>query len=90
MSLRSLIQPHSVYVNGNGYVHHTWGGDDEHNEQRPTVSPLAERVKAAAAWDPSYEKEEMDWYSEYAARHGPFCFNWLQQPGEESGTAQWE
>lgn len=85
MSLRSLIQPHSVYVNGNGYVHHTWGGDDEHNEQRPTVSPLAERVKAAAAWDPSYEKEEMDWYSEYAARHGPFCFNWLQQPGRRAG-----
>ena len=38
------------------------------------------RWRAAAEWDPSYEGEDIDWYSEYIARHGPLSFSWLQQP----------
>lgn len=41
---------------------------------------FAERSRAAATWDPSYEGEDIDWYSEYIARNGPISFNWLQQP----------
>lgn len=31
-------------------------------------------------WDPSYETEDVDWYSEYIDRHAPVSFSWLQQP----------
>ncbi|KAE8148257.1 hypothetical protein BDV25DRAFT_158690 [Aspergillus avenaceus] len=44
------------------------------------VSSFGERSREAAAWDPSYEGEDIDWYSEYIARNGPISFNWLQQP----------
>lgn len=37
---------------------------------------------AAAAWDPSYETEDVNWYSEYMARHGPISMRWLRGPGE--------
>ncbi|ODM22947.1 hypothetical protein SI65_00536 [Aspergillus cristatus] len=68
-SLRSLIQPRSTASNETGP-----DGQNGHS------SSLAERSRAATAWDPSYEKEEIDWYSEYRDRHGPISFNWLQQP----------
>lgn len=66
-SLLSLIQPHSP-------------SSYETGPDGRTVSSLAERSRAAIAWDPSYEREEIDWYSEYRDRHGPVSFNWLQQP----------
>ena len=67
-SLRSLIQPQSA------------NEAEVDGRNGPRISSLAERSRAATAWDPSYEKEEVDWYSEYIARHGPTSFNWLQQP----------
>lgn len=69
-SLRSLIQQHSTLSNESGPDGRNGG----------SVSSLAERSRAAAAWDPSYEREDIDWYSEYVDRHGPVSFNWLQQP----------
>ena len=39
-----------------------------------------DEARAAADWDPSDETEEIDWYSEYVARHGPIAFRWLQAP----------
>ncbi|PYH94729.1 F-box domain protein [Aspergillus ellipticus CBS 707.79] len=38
------------------------------------------RSRAAAGWDPSYEGEEVNWYSEYIARNGPISLSWMQQP----------
>ncbi|KAL4913793.1 F-box domain protein [Aspergillus aurantiobrunneus] len=64
-SLRSLIQPQPSNVNS----------DDP--GQAPT---FGERARAAAAWDPSAEGEDVDWYSEYIARNGPVSLSWLQQP----------
>ncbi|KAF9885203.1 hypothetical protein FE257_000654 [Aspergillus nanangensis] len=65
-SLRSLIQPHI----------------DRSNETHDSLQgpSFGERSRAAAAWDPSYEGEDVDWYSEYIARNAPISFNWLQQP----------
>lgn len=67
-SLRSLIQPQSA------------NEAEADGRNGPRISSLVERSRAATAWDPSYEKEEVDWYSEYIARHGPTSFNWLQLP----------
>lgn len=50
------------------------------SNESQTVSSSGERARAAAMWDPSYEAEDIDWYSEYIARNGPISFNWLQQP----------
>ncbi|BDD55677.1 hypothetical protein MPDQ_000864 [Monascus purpureus] len=63
-SLRSLIQPQSGQRLGDS----------------SGLSSHATQSRAAAAWDPSYEKEDVDWYSEYIARHGPVSLSWLQQP----------
>ncbi|RHZ65836.1 uncharacterized protein CDV56_108326 [Aspergillus thermomutatus] len=71
-SLLSLIQPQHRLVNGDS------SNESGQNEvQNPS---FAERARAAASWDPSYEGEDVDWYSEYIARHGPMSFSWLQQP----------
>ncbi|PTU18099.1 hypothetical protein P175DRAFT_0518511 [Aspergillus ochraceoroseus IBT 24754] len=64
-SLRSLIQPQL----GDGTP-------DGH----PQVPSFGERARAVAAWDPSGEGENVDWYSEYVARNGPISLSWLQQP----------
>lgn len=72
-SLRSLIQPRST------------ASETGPDGQNGHSSSLAERSRAATAWDPSYEEEEIDWYSEYRDRHGPISFNWLQQPYTRSG-----
>ncbi|KAL3475432.1 hypothetical protein BJX99DRAFT_158235 [Aspergillus californicus] len=45
---------------------------------------FGERARAAAAWDPSVEGENVDWYSEYIARNGPISMSWLQQPSSKS------
>ncbi|KAL2812522.1 hypothetical protein BJX63DRAFT_421741 [Aspergillus granulosus] len=51
------------------------------NAQAQDQSPsFGERARAAAAWDPSTEGENVDWYSEYIARYGPISLSWLQQP----------
>lgn len=36
------------------------------------------RRAEAADWDPSIPKEEVDWYSEYVARHAPISVNWFE------------
>lgn len=64
-SLRSLIQPR---------------GSESSTSGPETQEPLRKRSRAAANWDPSFENEDVDWYSEYIARHGPISFSWLQQP----------
>ncbi|KAL4780581.1 hypothetical protein BJX76DRAFT_337569 [Aspergillus varians] len=51
------------------------------NADSDTLPPtFGERARAAAAWDPSVEGEDVDWYSEYIARNGPIYLSWLQQP----------
>lgn len=71
-SLLSLIQPqHSLWNRGSS---------DQTGQNELQNPSFAERARAAAAWDPSYEGEDVDWYSEYIARHGPMSFSWLQQP----------
>lgn len=81
-SLRSLIQPQSVVDTslreGNREDH------GEHEISRATS--FGKRSRAAAFWDPSVQGEDVDWYSEYIARHGPISLSWLQQPF--AGVAQ--
>ena len=47
---------------------------------------VGERSRAAAEWDPSFETENVDWYSEYIARHGPVSFSWLHPPRIREAT----
>ena len=68
-SLRSLIQPGASVGLRDGK---TSGLD-----QTPSYG---QRSRAAASWDPSYEGEEVNWYSEYIARNGPISLSWMQQP----------
>ncbi|KAL4941857.1 hypothetical protein BDV06DRAFT_222689 [Aspergillus oleicola] len=67
-SLRSLIQPQASHINSD-------------SRGQPSFS---ERARAAAAWDPCAEGEDIDWYSEYIARNGPISLSWLQQPFTKS------
>jgi hypothetical protein len=69
-SVLSLIQPDGSRSTTAGF-----GNRDEFGEFSPQ-----RRSRAAASWDPSFEGEDVDWYSEYIARHGPISFNWLQHP----------
>ncbi|KAI5308501.1 hypothetical protein KEM55_005542, partial [Ascosphaera atra] len=39
----------------------------------------------ASQWDPSYEAEDVDWYSEYVARNAPISMHWLQTPSSGPG-----
>ncbi|KAL3444118.1 hypothetical protein BJX65DRAFT_297890 [Aspergillus insuetus] len=55
--------------------------DAETQDQSPS---FGERARAAAAWDPSTEGENVDWYSEYIARYGPISLSWLQQPSSKT------
>ncbi|KAE8355405.1 hypothetical protein BDV28DRAFT_129064 [Aspergillus coremiiformis] len=50
------------------------------SKEDQNISSFGKRSRAAATWDPSYEGEDIDWYSEYIARNGPISFSWLQQP----------
>ncbi|KAB8079489.1 F-box domain protein [Aspergillus leporis] len=54
--------------------------DISFSNESQNVPTFGERSRAAAEWDPSYEGEDIDWYSEYIARNGPASFGWLQQP----------
>ncbi|QKX63333.1 uncharacterized protein TRUGW13939_10503 [Talaromyces rugulosus] len=49
-------------------------------EDEFTEPSMGQRSRAAAEWDPSYESEDVDWYSEYIARSAPLSFSWLQRP----------
>lgn len=76
-SLFYLIQPHGTTLNG-----------AEASQEDHAGYSRQKRSRAAASWDPTFEDEEVDWYSEYIARNGPIAFNWMQQPftkGSEGG-----
>ncbi|KAL1988346.1 hypothetical protein VTN96DRAFT_10029 [Rasamsonia emersonii] len=79
-TLRDLIQPRVESINRAADE----SGDSQNASHRPS---LGERYRAAAEWDPSYETEDVDWYSEYIARHGPISFSWLQQPSVATGRS---
>lgn len=68
-TLRNLIQATSQSVVG-----------INDNNDYTTVPSIGQRSRAAAEWDPSYETEDVDWYSEYIARNGPVSFSWMQRP----------
>ncbi|PYI11610.1 F-box domain protein [Aspergillus sclerotiicarbonarius CBS 121057] len=67
-SLRSLIQPGAS---------RPYEGKPEGLDRAPSYG---QRSRAAGSWDPSYEGEEVNWYSEYIARNGPLSLSWMQQP----------
>lgn len=69
-SLISLIQPHGTRPSAT----------DAGTKEGPGEFSAVRRSREAAAWDPSFENEEVDWYSEYIARRGPISFSWLRQP----------
>lgn len=76
-TLRDLIQPRVESI-------HRTAGEAADSQN---ASSLGQRYRAAAEWDPSYETEDVDWYSEYIARHGPISFSWLQQPSMATGRS---
>ncbi|EEQ30470.1 F-box domain-containing protein [Microsporum canis CBS 113480] len=55
------------------------------SEQLKWNNSLYEDPSASAAtrWDPSDPEEDIDWYTEYIARHGPAAITWLQSPAVE-------
>ena len=61
-----------------------WSSDSagsSSDTERPTEttnSESSERNKRLANWDPSYQDEQVDWYAEYIARHGPLSTSWVQ------------
>ncbi|PYH46893.1 uncharacterized protein BP01DRAFT_292830 [Aspergillus saccharolyticus JOP 1030-1] len=66
-SLRSLIQPHA-------------GNQEDGARSSDRVPSFGVRSRAATEWDPSYEGEDVNWYSEYIARNGPISLSWLERP----------
>ncbi|RAL07421.1 uncharacterized protein BO97DRAFT_378685 [Aspergillus homomorphus CBS 101889] len=66
-SLRSLIQPHA-------------GREGDTNLSADRAPSFGLRSRAATEWDPSYEGEDVNWYSEYIARNGPISLSWMQRP----------
>ena len=38
------------------------------------------RARRLANWDPTYRNEQVNWYTEYIARHGPLSSSWFQPP----------
>ncbi|KAL1964054.1 hypothetical protein VTN77DRAFT_7600 [Rasamsonia byssochlamydoides] len=73
-TLRNLIQPQVQSANRTAT-----------NGQDAARGSSLQRSRAAADWDPSYPTEDVDWYSEYIARHGPISFSWLQHPSAATG-----
>lgn len=39
-----------------------------------------ERIRVMANWDPSYQEEKVDWYTEYIHRTAPISIKWFQKP----------
>ncbi|RAH74815.1 uncharacterized protein BO66DRAFT_387643 [Aspergillus aculeatinus CBS 121060] len=66
-TLRSLIQPHA-------------GNDGAGAKPSDRAPSFGLRSRAATEWDPSYEGEDVNWYSEYIARNGPISLSWMQRP----------
>ncbi|PGH12844.1 hypothetical protein AJ80_06553 [Polytolypa hystricis UAMH7299] len=63
------------------------GGSSESVTLGPaTLPPAVKYVPAktfatsALQWDPSYEGEDVNWYTDYVARHAPISVQWLQEP----------
>ncbi|KAJ5606515.1 hypothetical protein N7510_009296 [Penicillium lagena] len=78
-SLRDLIQPPAPHAE-NGV-----------SDGAPRGMSLGEKARAAMEWDSSAEGEDIDWYSEYIARHGPISLTWVQQPRVRNAKGrQWE
>jgi hypothetical protein len=44
----------------------------------PPSTPLGERTRAMANWDPSYPEEKIDWYTEYVSRYGPVSMSYTE------------
>lgn len=49
------------------------------------MQPLPKNVHSCANWDPSYQSDNIDWYSEYIARHAVLSTSWLRQPRADDG-----
>ena len=51
------------------------------------------KLRAVADWDPSYDSEQVDWFSEYKARWAPLSMSWFAKPidgNEVRGIAYFE
>lgn len=42
--------------------------------------PISRRAKAITKWDCTDASENVDWFSEYIARHAPLSIEWLRHP----------
>lgn len=49
---------------------------DWHSSNQRTT----ERIRVMANWDPSYEAEKIDWYTEFIQRTAPISIRWSQKP----------
>lgn len=57
--------------------------DQHSNNQRAT-----ERIRVMANWDPSYQAEKVDWYTEFIHRTAPICTRWFQRPLKQGGGTE--
>ncbi|KFY13390.1 hypothetical protein V492_03306 [Pseudogymnoascus sp. VKM F-4246] len=48
----------------------------------------AERIRMMANWDPSYQAEKIDWYTEYIHRTAPISVRWFQRPLKQGGGTE--
>ena len=76
-TLRSLIQPQRETESETG-VGNGHGNGPGHGNNGNGMT-LEERSRQAAEWDPAMPGEDVDWYAEYAARHGRVSFKWISQ-----------
>lgn len=81
-TLRSLIQPRSDTGNGDEDED---GGENGDSGCGHGTRTLEERSRQAAGWDPAVPGEDVDWYAEYAARHGRVSFGWVTSGAEVKG-----
>ncbi|KAK2757640.1 hypothetical protein FQN54_004609 [Arachnomyces sp. PD_36] len=73
-SLRSLIQGETNSEDATGA-----GASDRRDDKNKETDHINVGRRAEAAdWDPSLPKEEVDWYSEYVARHASISLNWFE------------
>ncbi|OBT56457.1 hypothetical protein VE04_04567 [Pseudogymnoascus sp. 24MN13] len=65
---------------GQRYVTSVARHDQQNSNQRAT-----ERIRVMANWDPSYQAEKVDWYTEFIHRTAPICTKWFQKPLKQGG-----
>lgn len=55
------------------------------HEWRDRKHRVNERLRIVANWDPSYQAEKVDWYTEFIHRTADTHISWFEQPQKQPG-----